>query len=142
MPPVELPAWVAQWRPHETWAGCRSAVADRDELPLIYAEVDHRHWIHSLENYLTGAEAPPTMDVHECRFGIWYDGDGRRRFGQLAEFRDIEAVHLRVHAAAEILVALKVAGKLAEARRKLGELHALRDQLVGLLHALAAAMRT
>jgi diguanylate cyclase (GGDEF)-like protein/PAS domain S-box-containing protein len=141
MPAPELPAWVAQWRPHQTWAGCRSAVADRDELPLIYAEVDHRHWIHSLENYLAGAEAPPALDVHQCRFGIWYDGDGRWRFGQLAEFRAIEAVHLRVHAAAANLVALKNAGKGAEAARKLGELHALRDELVGLLHALSEAMR-
>ncbi|MDP2824812.1 MAG: PAS domain S-box protein [Sulfuritalea sp.] len=140
MPAQELPEWVAQWRPHAVWALCRSTVANRDELPLIYAEVDHRHWVHSLDNYMAGAEVPPAMDVHECRFGIWYHGDGRTQYGHLAEFRGIEAIHQRVHAAAETLIALKVAGKLEEAGCGLAELHGLRDELVGQLHALSAAI--
>jgi diguanylate cyclase (GGDEF)-like protein/PAS domain S-box-containing protein len=142
MPAQELPGWVAQWRPPADWAHCRSTVASRDELPLIYAEVDHRHWVHALDNYVTGAEAPPAMDVHQCRFGIWYHGDGQMRYGHLAEFWGIEAIHQSVHAAAHELIALKVAGKFEEAGCSLAELHELRDQLVGQLHALAAAMRS
>jgi len=141
MPAQDLPGWVTHWQPHVSWAHCRNVGANRDELPLIYAEVDHRHWVHSLGNFLADTEAPPALDVHECRFGVWYHGDGRRRYGDLAEFRGVDAIHQRVHAAAKNLVALKAAGKLEEAGCRLAELHGLRDELVGRLHLLAAAMR-
>ncbi|AEK56849.1 MAG: methyl-accepting chemotaxis protein [Acidithiobacillus caldus] len=40
---------------------------------------------------------PLPSDYHQCRLGKWYDGDGKRSFGQLSEFRDLEGPHKAVH---------------------------------------------
>ncbi|MGB7645081.1 MAG: EAL domain-containing protein, partial [Pseudomonas fluorescens] len=43
MPAAEIPAWLAGWCPAPGWLG-RSAVA-REDLPLLYAGVEHRAWV-------------------------------------------------------------------------------------------------
>jgi len=78
--------------------------------------------------------------VDECRFGLWYHGDGRRRYGHLPEFIAIAPVHEAVHAIGRELLALRAADRVAQARTRMGELHAARDALIAHLHALAGRM--
>ncbi|MBN9423591.1 MAG: hypothetical protein BGO63_11840 [Candidatus Accumulibacter sp. 66-26] len=141
MPAAALPAWVAGWQPEPVWAACRNTFVSRDDLPLTYAEVDHRNWVKALETCLADAAlAPPPLAVDECRFGIWYHGDGQRRYGHLPEFIAIAPVHEAVHAIGRELLALRAADRVAQARARMGELHAARDALITHLHALAGRM--
>ncbi len=40
------------------------------------------------------------VDHHACRFGKWYEGEGKAEFGKLAHFKEILAPHKAIHAAA------------------------------------------
>ncbi len=40
------------------------------------------------------------VDHHECRFGKWYENEGKEEFGNQSTYREILAPHTEVHAAA------------------------------------------
>ncbi|MCX7170262.1 MAG: EAL domain-containing protein, partial [Proteobacteria bacterium] len=141
MPAERLPEWVQHWRPDPSWADCGDAAVNRDELPLVHAEVDHRYWVKCMENFLADlSDNPPTFDSRRCRFGAWYHGEGRSRYGYMPEFQVIDAIHEQVHQLGRELLAHKSAARNAEAQTGMAELNALRDVLLGQLHALSAAM--
>ena len=141
MPAAELPGWIARWLPDPAWANSRNMSAKRDDLPITYAEVDHRNWVKCMEDYLAGTEmAPPQLDAGKCRFGSWYFGDGRLHYGHLDEFMPIGSWHEAALELARELIALKQAGNTQAARDRLGELHSCRDRLITQLHALSAAI--
>ena len=136
MPAQHLPDWVAGWRPDPAWAGL-SAVS-RDDLPLLFAGVEHRAWMAGIESCLKrDPELPPPLDQHQCRFGVWLDAEGRTRYGAQSAFQAIEALHRRVHALAIELLDLQARGRKPLAR--LGELHGLRDALLERLQTLSAS---
>ncbi len=141
MPAAALLGWVASWRPDPAWAVRRNTFARRDDLPLTYAEVDHRNWVKCMEACLADAAvAPPPVNGRDCRFGSWYYGEGCSRYGNLPEFMAIAPLHEAVHALGKEFVDLRAAGHAEQARNRLGELHALREGLINRLHALSAAM--
>lgn len=135
MPAGELPGWSATWRPDASWRDV-SAVS-RDDLPVLFARVEHVAWVAALENHLKDQRAaPPSLDHRQCRFGMWLYGEllaGRRAMPVL---RAIEPLHEAVHALAVALLRLKAQGRTPEALARLGELHALRDALLALLKTL------
>ena len=129
MPAADLPAWVAHWRTDPAWAG-RPSVS-RDDLPLLYASVEHRAWIYAMESYLKGErQAPPSLDHHQCRFGQWLDAEGLPRYGAQPAFQSIARSHQQVHALALALCKSQAEGRNTEALARLGELHASRDALL------------
>lgn len=135
MPANELPAWSVNWRPDPAWVNLHCV--SRNDLPVLYAGVEHRAWIGAISSYLKGErEVPPTLDQRKCRFGIWLDTAGKTRYGTRPVFQTIEALHLEAHALAAELCALKVKGQILEAVARLGELHRLRDALLEQLQAL------
>ena len=141
MPAANVPDWVASWRPDPTWAACRNTYVKRDDLPLTYAEVDHRNWVKCIESCLADtAIEPPPLESHHCRFSRWYHGDGSSRYGHLPEFVAIGPLHETVHALGGELIALRTAGQLEPAQNRLGELRSRRNELISQLHALSAAM--
>lgn len=141
MPADELPGWIAEWRADAAWSNPRNTSVKREDLPLTYAEVDHRNWIKGIEESLASPGLlPPEIDSEKCRFGLWYNSDGRSRYGHLAEFVTLGALHEAVHARAKEFLALMESGHAETARDRLGELHALRDELINHLHRLSATI--
>jgi hypothetical protein len=142
MPADQLPGWTRQWRPDPSWADCADLVLNRHELPLVYAEVDHRYWVKMMENWLSGMVGkPPAFDSRHCRFGLWYHGEGKSQYARMPEFQAIDPIHEEVHQLGRDLVAHKLANRLDQARASLLDLNALRDKLVAKLLALSAALR-
>lgn len=138
MPARELSGWADAWRTDPSWADLSSV--SREDLPLLFASVEHRAWIAALENRLRGEpEAPPPLDPHQCRFGMWLDAEGLARYGAQPAFRAIEPLHRRVHALAVDLLELQAGGRNPEALARLSELHGLRDALLEQLKALCSA---
>ncbi len=140
MPADELPGWIAGWRPHPAWSDPRNAFPQRDELPITYAEVDHRNWMKQLEDALAAPDiAHPELDARKCRFGQWFEGDGKRRYGHAPEFSAVGSLHCKVHELARAIVALHAKGETDAAMQRLGELRALRDALIAGMNVLGTA---
>ena len=139
MPAHELPGWSAAWSPDPAWSG--RLPIDRDDFPLLFAGVEHRGWIASVESYIRGeGEALPPMDHTQCRFGIWFTGDGMARHGAQLAFHGIEALHREMHKLAAELCELHVRGRNLESRARLAELLGMRDDLLGKLQALVSVL--
>jgi len=135
MPAQQLPEWVAQWRPDPVWREQRAL--SRDDLPLLYAGVEHRAWIRAIEQLLGGAHAtPPPLDHRQCRFGHWLQTNGRRRYANHPAIQEIERLHLEVHELAHVLLGLHRSGRGSEARTRLHGLFKLRDALLDQLKRL------
>jgi diguanylate cyclase (GGDEF)-like protein/PAS domain S-box-containing protein len=140
MPADQLPAWSAGWKPDPAWHDLPSV--SRDDLPLLFAGVEHRAWITGVESHLKGErEAPPSLDHHQCRFGKWMEGDALARYADHPAFLAIEPLHQQVHALARELHTLMAQGNSAEALAGLEALYTLRDRLLQQLDALVQGSR-
>jgi hypothetical protein len=132
MPASDLQSWVAVWSPDPAWIDVPPVT--RDDMPLLFATVEHRAWIVRTEAYLKGEqEAPPPMDLHQCSFGSWLDAAYN---SANPTFWAIELLHQELHALASELLKLHANGHNSEAIARLGELHALRDALLEQLKVL------
>ena len=127
MPAADLPGWVARWRPNPRWVN-RSAVS-RDDLPILFASVEHRAWVMAFEAFLQGAQDALPLDHHPCRFSAWLEAEDQAGHSGQPAFQFIAALHQQAHALAEELLELQVRGRNSDACARLGELHVLRDQL-------------
>ncbi len=136
MPADELQDWGRTWQPEPSWTSQQPV--NRDDLPLVFASVEHRAWIHAIEEYLKGTRsAPPQLDHHRCRFGHWLEAEGRTRYGTQSAFQDIEQFHKKVHILAAELVELQSQTPNPEdVQARLVGLHGLRDTLLGHMKVL------
>ena len=136
MPAHMLPDWTTDWQPDQAWANLISV--NREDVPLLFASVEHRAWVTAIENHLRGeSEIPPPLDCHQCHFGIWLDGEGLTRYGAQPVFKSIELLHQRVHTLAVHLLEHQTQSRNSEALTRLRELHGLRDALIEQLKTLA-----
>jgi|GEM_PF-1153432 len=73
----------------------------REDLPLVTAAVDHRAWVHQLEEFLAGRNRHlPPLKLDACRFGRWWHA----QTGELSQhplFKRLGEIHEEVHLTAE-----------------------------------------
>ncbi len=143
MPAAQVMDWAAQFTPAPKW-GRWAGKWDIRDFPLLVAQHDHLDWVRRV---LLAVEDAPLPLSHEqlighqqCRFGLWYYGEGKARYGHLAEFTAVEPVHVQVHQVGTEIVHLHAAGKLEVARELCHTLPGLKDQIVERLEALQLAM--
>ncbi len=135
MPASEFPRWAAGWRPDARWLG--KEPAQRDDLPLLFAQIEHRAWLLGVESFLSDEiDAAPPLAENQCRLGHWLATRGRFVYAGLADLQAAECVHREVHALASELAELKAQGRAQDALAQIGGLHALKDRLIGHLKAL------
>ena len=134
MPAADVPAWLASWQPDPSWRETRPL--RREYLPSLFALVEYRAWVAAIEAYLAGDGDLPTHESGSCELMQWIRLAGERHPDQEAAFVDLEQRHQRTHALAATLMDLHAHGKTAEAKARLYELHALRDDLQNHLDAL------
>jgi diguanylate cyclase (GGDEF)-like protein/PAS domain S-box-containing protein len=138
MPATEVPEWIKNWTPCETWH-LQKAIANED-LALLYARVEHRAWVAALGGYLRGERrAPPPMDHHQCNFGQWLDTDGLSRYGALPTLTSIIELHQQVHTLGAEMLDLQNSGRNAQALQLMSQLETLRDKLLEQLEMLVKA---
>ena len=135
MPAHEIPAWVMAWRPDPAWK--QLPAINRDDLPLLFAGVEHRAWISSFEAFLKGERGTLPRNHHQCNFGAWLKAEGQLRHGAKPLFKTIESLHDQLHELADDLLELWTFGRNPEAVARLGEIHALWTTLRGQLNSLA-----
>jgi diguanylate cyclase (GGDEF)-like protein/PAS domain S-box-containing protein len=126
MPAEALPAWIAHWRPEHSWGNLASV--KRDELPLLFASVEHRAWVKAIEQFILGQrEAPPSLDYRLSHFGHWLESEGINHFKEHPLFADASASFKEAFLLATELCHLHACGEKAQAQAKLAGLHAARD---------------
>jgi hypothetical protein len=135
MPAHEMPNWAATWHPDSSWDNI--PIISRDDLPLLFASIEHRAWIVALEIFLKNeSKAAPPLNHQQCRFGEWLKGNGLARYGADPAYPVIDTLHRQVHWLSAELIELHVHGRGVEALARLRELHQLRDALLAQLNML------
>jgi diguanylate cyclase (GGDEF)-like protein/PAS domain S-box-containing protein len=135
MPATAMPDWVRNWKPPVHWE--TQALMSRDDLPLLFASVEHRAWLKTLQEFCAGErEAPPELDHFECHFGKWLDSAGKARYGAHPHFAQVDALHQQVHSLAEELLQLKALGQHSQAHAKNDQLSAVGDALLSHIKGL------
>jgi EAL domain-containing protein (putative c-di-GMP-specific phosphodiesterase class I) len=138
MPAEELPAWLAQWQPALQWQNAKPLQSQ--DLPLLFAMVEKRAWAQGVARFLRDQRlTAPNLDHLQCRFGYWLENEGRQRFGDEVFYSEVELQHLRIHALAAELLALKDQGREEEALAQLPELFQLRDAIIDWIQQIMSA---
>ncbi|MBY0453777.1 MAG: EAL domain-containing protein [Burkholderiaceae bacterium] len=130
MPASHIANWLQTWRPEPSWLGLPPA--RRDDLPLLFAVVEHRAWVAGITSYLRGErDALPELDLQNCRFSHWLQHEGgHERYAGNALFEEIEQLHQQIHAHAATLVSLQHQGQVDPVLGRIPEIDTLRDALL------------
>jgi len=140
MPVDAVAAWIGNYRPEPQWALWANKSWDRMDLPLLLAQYDHIKWVQRVVDAVERVAVTPTSleltDHCQCRFGLWYAGDGRRSYGHLPAYGEIDAIHMRVHEVGTAIIRLRDAGDLATAKDLCRELLSLKEQVMAKMAAL------
>lgn len=135
LPSAALLDWLQQWAPVPEWVG-RQAVGMYN-VPLLYAEVEHRHWVLELKRWLHGqGETIPALEHHLCKVGVWMDSEARQRFAHNPLYSRLERMHRTLHRAGKTAVSLHAKGEVDAALALLPDICATHEQFVAGLQQL------
>lgn len=136
MPAEELPGWIASWRPPEAWCKLLQPV-DLDDIALLYAGVEHRHWINAIAEFVGGdRECPPSLTPTGCRFGAWLRDEASERFAGSPVLSEIQVLHEQIHRLGGELIETRAMGTRDRSDLLLSELRQQQDALLGKLQHL------
>ncbi|NTV95472.1 MAG: EAL domain-containing protein [Thiobacillus sp.] len=129
MPAEEIPGWIARWRPDPAWASCRRI--SHDDLPILFAAIEHRTWVASLGRHLHGELPPQALPSHApCHFRAWLADVGRARHAGQPALERLATLHDDLHRLADELLQLKQAGQAGLALARLGEIEDLHNRFI------------
>ncbi|MCO4321352.1 CZB domain-containing protein [Aliidiomarina quisquiliarum] len=135
MPADDFPRWAQHWQAPPSWLG--QPPVEAHNLPLLYAEVEHRSWIIALEQWLCGElKNPPVLDRHHCKLGVWIDSEANSRFGLQAKFSNLEKLHHDIHQLGQSAISLYTQDQAEAAKKLLPQLWHLRDLFMDELKSL------
>ncbi len=103
---------------------------------LELAKTDHNVFVDNVEAVLKGEirqDGASLSTHHTCRFGKWYDGEGKLLCGHLKSFKAIDSPHEKVHTVARRLVDAVNSGNMQQAENLFPELKDLSRQITVLL---------
>ena len=106
---------------------------------LDLAKTDHRIFVDKIGSCLNNELAldPSKLADHRsCRFGKWYQTEGREKCGNLGSFKAIDEPHAKIHAMAKEAVAAHNAGDKARAAKMYGDMEHISGQIAGLLDSI------
>ncbi|MGB4336048.1 MAG: EAL domain-containing protein [Chromatiaceae bacterium] len=129
MPAEDLPVWLAAWRPPASWLN--QAPIRRDDLPILFAWVEHRAWILQVVSFIRGeGDTPPQMHPEQCRVGQWLKAEARLPKEHHLAVEALGPYHIEIHELASELIRLKQDGRMDAAMAKLSELDRLRERFL------------
>jgi hypothetical protein len=103
---------------------------------FMAAKLKHSMWKLHLHEFLEGkpglSEAQAT-NHKECDLGKWLYSEGLTKYGSIPEMKALEAEHERLHDTVRTIMALKTAGKTADAKAALAGIDAVSKRVVELL---------
>jgi methyl-accepting chemotaxis protein len=103
------------------------------------AKSGHRIFMGKIALCLSGnlkLQAEQLPDNHSCRFGRWYDGEGKQLCGHTEAYKAIDGSHMTIHELAKDAVNAFNAGDKERAQRIYNEMEAVSEVLMKLLDTL------
>ncbi|MGZ5000604.1 MAG: EAL domain-containing protein [Methylomonas sp.] len=139
MPARELELWADQWRPDPAWRHLSLRKWSRDDMPILYATLDHQRWVESMEALVEGKTTViPELNPCLCRFGRWQQTLGQQRYRDLEEYDALVPIHNAVHDSGRKIVDLLASEDGQSAQDELISLYQLRDKLLLQMDHLAS----
>ena len=118
---------------------------DKDEkLVLAQAKTAHLAWKARLRDFLDGKshlKKDQAVSHHQCDLGKWYDNEGKKRFGHLAEFKAIEGPHEQIHNLIKQVINLREKGNTRGAEAAFNDVAQLSEKIVKKLDELIQAVK-
>lgn len=115
-----------------------------DMITVAIAKSDHIAWVKRVSDSVIGKHTVKSKELTDhfaCRFGKWYYGKGKERYGYLQTFKDIEGIHKKVHETGKSIVDAASIGNNTEALNELAILVGLRDRILHLMDTLLTEMK-
>ena len=132
--------WAAQFVAAPNWSLWSDVDWDLKNFPLLVAQHDIREWVDDvigrIESNLMLPSQVRLSDESHCRFGMWYQDNGRTRYGDMQIFNDIDPIHHEFHAVGDEVLSLYANGDVELAHIKCKELHKIKDVLLAKLDEL------
>lgn len=116
-------------------------VAGNEMLILQLAKNDHKIFVNNICSAVLGNSTlePAKISTHEtCRFGKWYNGEGKELCGNLTSFKGIENPHMRIHSIARDAVNAVNSGNESKAKDLLKEVEKLSHEMVDRLDQIGS----
>ncbi|MDQ5908084.1 MAG: hypothetical protein QG599_175 [Pseudomonadota bacterium] len=130
-----VPKWIASWRPPASWRESKAVVYEN--MPIFFAELQHRAWFDALQNHLDGSECSLLLNFNQCSSKRWlHNIEIIERFGHRADFIALDALHDELHAEAVKFMAWRHAHQPDKIEASLPELQALSNLLLSELKLL------
>jgi len=141
MPAHKILDWTTTWRPDPTWVDL--ILVNRDDLSVLYANVQHRAWVSGMEKCLKGGqETPPPLNHLRSRLGLWLEGKGHAQYNGQPAFRAIKQWCEHVHLLTKELYQLQACDQIPKALTKLAILQELNDTLLAQVNLLVQESKT
>jgi len=118
--------------------------AESELLILDVAKNDHEAFVKRIEasvQGLTHIDPDVLPDEHRCRFGKWYDHEGKEIVGHLPAFEKMVQPHHRVHALGKEAVAAVNRGDAARANALLADTVRASQEVITLLEEMKQGSR-
>ncbi|MBV0932887.1 methyl-accepting chemotaxis protein [Marinobacterium weihaiense] len=112
---------------------------NHDGIDLSAAKSAHLSWKTRLRSFLDGQSTLTEKEAvshFDCAFGKWYYSEGKQKYGQMAEFRSIEAPHEQLHSVVKEAIGFKSSGQMQDAERCYDQVSMLSDEIISKLTAL------
>jgi diguanylate cyclase (GGDEF)-like protein/PAS domain S-box-containing protein len=140
MPANEMTPWAKNYHPHPLWEIWSTTEWELSDLPLLVAQHDHTQWIETVLNtFDTGIlnlSEKELSNHFECRLGNWYYGHGKKHYGHLNSFQELEKMHVDFHHQGHEVIKLLKAGQAPKARLIAEHLLTLKHQIIDKLFEL------
>lgn len=128
MPAQEIEEWIKNYDSNPRWKN--TSAIGRDDLPLLYALVEHRAWLSSVLAHFKGISLfTPKLSFEECRFGDWLYGAGMKRYKDSSLFNEVERVHRVLHERTDELIKEYRDDSLEEIESAMDEIKSLSHDL-------------
>ena len=106
------------------------------KFDFAVARVMHIAWKSSLRSFLDGKESmsdEQAVSHNDCDLGKWLYTDGMSSYGTMPEMKELEKVHVDLHAIVKRVVQLKQSGDTTAAEEELAKLETVSQKIFMLL---------
>ena len=135
MPASEVAKWVQTWRPPSEWTRARAIAPEH--WPALHAAVEHRAWLHEVEECLRGERSCSGLrEPEECGFETWLKMELNNGRATDSALMDLDKLHTRIHCMAQSMLQCAEKQAASAAPPPMDELRRMRDDLLEKLGVL------
>lgn len=133
MPAETVPSWIENYRGYQAWR--ETTRIHHKSRPLLYAIIEHRHWLLMLEKHLDDPahNGTPELDAAGCQFGAWLRSEDVDAYKNDPTLGETTAMHTSLH---ELAAEIVQENPGPDRERKRSELRTLHAEILEVLNRM------